>query len=392
MITRDLAAHTSKLATRWPALLLTGPRQSGKTTLCRMIFPDHAYVSLELPEMQEFARSDPRAFLREYGDRVILDEVQRVPDLFSYLQVEIDRRPEPGRFILSGSAHLSLLQSVSQSLAGRVGMVYLLPCSLRELERFGEPIDDVFIAILQGGYPAIFDRQIPPPEWLGSYITTYVERDARQILNIGDLVQFQTFLRLCAGRTGQLLNLSQLGADTGIGHSTARSWISVLETSFISFRLRPYSSNLGKREVRKPKLYFYDTGLACALLGIRSRDQLIHHPLRGALFENFALNEILKARLPLGLAADLFFYRDRRGLEIDLLIQEAARLIAIEVKSGATIARDFFAPLRRFSNQLEADPAITKVDKILIYGGDEAQRRSDLEVLPWASLKDRSWI
>lgn len=392
MILRNLAHRIQELATRWPVVTITGPRQSGKTTLSQMGFPNHAHVSLESPDIRQFATSDPRGFLREYGDGAVLDEVQRVPELLSYLQAEVDERPDPGRFVLTGSANLSLLESVSQSLAGRTAVLSLLPCSLDELHRFEQPPSGLYTTLWSGAYPAVFDRGIPPQEWFGSYIDTYVERDVRQIQNVGDLGAFQTFLRLCAGRVGQLLNLSNLGADGGISHNTAKAWLSVLETGFIAFRLRPYFRNLGKREIKTPKLYFYDTGLVCALIGIREPEQLRHHPLRGAIFENWVITEVLKARMHRGLSPELYFYRDRKRLEIDLIVDRGDALLAVETKSGATVANDFFKALEHFGERLAETAPPTELTKIVVYGGSELQRRSSFEVMPWSAVQGGSWV
>ena len=391
MIPRNLASRLHDLASRWPVVTITGPRQSGKTTLTKMAFPEHAHVSLESPDVREYATSDARGFLREHGEGAVLDEVQRVPELLSYLQVEVDERPAPGRFVLTGSANLDLLESVSQSLAGRTAVLNLLPCGLDELHRFPKPPDDLFETLWSGGYPAVFDRAIPPHEWFGSYINTYVERDVRQIQNVSDLGAFQTFLRLCAGRTGQLLNLSDLGSDGGVSHNTAKAWLSVLETGFIAFRLRPFFRNLSKREIKTPKLYFYDTGLACALLGIREPEQLRHHPLRGALFENWVIAEVLKARVHRGLAPEIYYYRDRKRLEIDLVINGGTSLMAVEAKSGETLTTDFFKALERFGERLAAIDDPVELTKIVVYGGSEPQRRTSFEVMPWSAVAEGGW-
>ena len=391
MIKRTLLPHLAKLAKRFPIVTVTGPRQSGKTTLCRAAFPKHAYVSLEAPDVRDHARVDPRGFLSELRGGAVIDEVQRVPELLSFLQVEVDARPQRGRFVLTGSANLLLLQSVSQSLAGRNAIVNLLPCGYEEVRRFPRPPEDMAEVLRSGGYPAIFDRGIEPGDWFASYITSYVERDVRQVLNVGDLVLFQTFLRLSAGRTGQLLNLSQLGADCGVSHHTARSWLSVLEASFVALRLPPFFANVGKRLTKTPKLYFYDTGLACALLGIRDGDQLRHHPLRGALFENWIVTEILKARVHRGLAGGLFFLRDARGAEIDLLVEAGKRLIAVEAKSGSTVASDFFTSFDRLDDALAAALSGRVQENVLIFGGDTGQRRSSARVLSWREVPGFGW-
>jgi hypothetical protein len=357
-----------------------------------MAFPEKAYVSLEAPDHREFAHGDPRAFLAEYNEGVVIDEVQRVPDLLSYIQALVDERPSAGRFILTGSANFSLMQSLSQSLAGRTAMLNLFPLSLDEVRLFPHVPEGPFPTLWYGGFPAIFDRGLPPEEWYGAYTTTYLERDVRQILNVTDLTTFQTFLRLCAGRTGQLLNLSQLGADCGISHNTARAWLTVLEAGYVAFRLAPFHANLPKRLIKTPKLHFHDSGLLCYLLGIQSPEQLRHHPLRGAIFESWAVSEILKARTNRGLPpSDLFFFRDRRGIEVDLILRRGEDLVAAEIKSGQTVASDFFGPLDYFGEIVSGDPGLPAPAKVLIYAGDTAQQRSDVSVIPWSCLPDHDW-
>lgn len=391
MVPRQLAPHIESLAKRWPAITITGPRQSGKTTLCRALFPEHSYVSLEAPDVRAYAEADPRGLLAEHAEGAVLDEIQRVPALLSYLQVEVDRDPRPGRFILTGSAHFSLLEGVAQSLAGRTALVHLLPLSLPELRLFPQAPGDLFATLWPGGYPAIYDRAIPPGEWFASYIATYVERDVRQVVNVGDLSAFQTFLRLCAGRSGQLLNHTQLGADCGISHNTAKSWLSVLETGFIAFRLRPFFTNLGIREVKTPKLYFYDSGLVCALLGIRSPAELVHHPLRGPIFEGWAIAEVLKDRFARGIAGGVYFYRDRKGVEADLIVERGPTVVTAEIKSGRTLTPEPFAALDRVAENLGATANRPALERVVIYGGDELQRRSRATALPWSKIYDYPW-
>jgi predicted AAA+ superfamily ATPase len=391
VIRRSLAPKLTSLAHKFPVVTVTGPRQSGKTTLCRATFPDKPYVSFEAPDVREYAQRDPRGLISDYARGAVFDEVQRVPALLSYLQGEVDERPTAGRFILTGSANFGLLQTVSQSLAGRTAVLQLLPLSLEEIRRFPNPPEDLFTLLWQGAYPALYDRGLAPTDWFSAYVGTYVERDVRQILNVTDLVIFQTFLRLCAGHTGRLLNLSSLGGDAGVTHNTARAWLTVLEASYLAFRLPPFHANLKKRLVKTPKLHFYDPGLLCYLLGITSSQQLRQHPLRGPVFESWVVSEIVKARANLGLAPHLSFYRDRKGLEVDAILERGNELVAIEVKSGQTVAEDFLGSLRSFTGAFGARKRAPAVTSVVIYGGTQRQRRSDALVLPWSRLDEMDW-
>ncbi len=390
MIERLLQPRLLDLATRYPVVTLTGPRQSGKTTLSRMAFPGLPYTSLENPAQREFAQEDPVAFLARYRDGAVIDEVQRVPQILSYLQGMVDEDPRPGRFLLTGSQNLALVNAVTQSLAGRTTLTELLPLSLEEIRRFPAPAPDLDALLWQGGYPRIYERNLPAQEWLADYTATYVERDVRQLVNVGDLLVFQTFLRLCASRTGQILNLASLANDCGISQPTARSWLSVLEASYIVFRLPPFFANLGKRLIKSPKLYFYDTGLAASLLNIESPKQLETHPLRGALFETWVVAEIAKAHLHRGRRPRLSFYRDRGGLEIDLLLERGADLVPVEIKSGRTPSSKAFAAIDRFAEVL-SDQGPRLLDRIVVYGGDETQIRSAGRLLSWQSLDAYDW-
>jgi uncharacterized protein len=392
MIERLLQPRLLELATRYPVLTLTGPRQSGKTTLSRMAFPDRPYVSLENPAQRELAQEDPIAFLARYRDGAIIDEVQRVPQIFSYLQGMVDEDPTPGRFLLTGSQNLALVNAVTQSLAGRTTLTELLPLSLEEVRRFPDPPDDLDTLLWQGGYPRIYERSLPAHEWLADYAATYVERDVRQLTNVGDLLLFQTFLRLCAGRTGQILNLASLANDCGISHPTARSWLSVLEASYIVFRVPPFFANLGKRLIKSPKLYFYDIGLAATLLSIENPAQLETHPLRGALFETWTIAEIAKAHLHRGRRPRLSFYRDSNGLEIDLILERGADLTLVEIKSARTPSGQLFNAFDRFAASLERQEAAPRIaNRIVVYAGDESQKRSRGELLAWRDLDAFEW-
>ncbi len=392
MIPRRIQPVLLDLARSFPVVTVTGPRQSGKTTLCRMAFPDKAYVSLEDPDQRRYARDDPRGFLAELSTGAVLDEVQRAPELPSYLQGLVDDDPTPGRFILTGSQDLGLRSQVSQSLAGRTALLTLLPLDLEERSALA-PAGDLWQALWEGGYPAIHDRGIPASRWLGAYVDTYVERDVRQLLAVGDLVAFQSFVELAATQTATLVNLSGLGGGVGVSHNTARSWLSVLEASYLVHRLTPLHRNLGKRIVKAPKLHFVDSGLACWLLGIRSPDALRRHPLRGSVMESWVVSEVRKAFLNRGLSPRLHHWRNHRGQEVDLVIDRGADLAALEVKSGATLHTSFFADLDRFEAiAREAVPRPTEgVARVLVYGGDQAQRRTTAHVVPWREIQGHDW-
>jgi len=398
MIRRTLLTTLRRAARQYPVVTLTGPRQSGKTTLARTAFPRHGYVSLEDPDDGRFAREDPRGFLHQFTKPVVLDEVQRVPSLFSYIQTMVDENDRPGHFILTGSQNFLLLQKVSQSLAGRCAILHLLPFSLSELEgrkpfplsdlgrtvprARRKPSPDLMEVLFRGFYPRIHDKGLEPRQWLRGYYQTYVQRDVRDILNISDLETFGRFIRLCAGRNGQLLNLSSLAADCGITHTTARRWISILEASFLVYLLRPHHRNFNKRMTKSPKLYFLDSGLLCYLLGIRSPNEIHGHACRGPIFESLVVSELIKNRLHQGEEGDLYFWRDSTGHEVDLLLDLGRRVIPVEVKSGMTVASDSFQGLdywRKLSGQSQMPGA-------LIYAGDRAYRRQGIVVHPWTGL------
>ena len=380
MIKRTAEKELLLLAGLFKTVAVIGPRQSGKTTLVRTVFSNKPYVSLENPDIRSFAEQDPRGFLDQYPDGAILDEAQRTPQLFSYLQQVLDESNETGQFILTGSNNFLLQESISQSLAGRVAYLQLLPFSLSELKHSVE-IADGDEMIFKGLYPPVYDRGIPPDKWFQNYIRTYIERDVRQLKNISNLSVFEKFIRLCAGRCGQLLNLSSLAIETGVDHKTIASWIGVLESSFIIHLLRPHHQSFNKRLVKMPKLYFYDTGLVCSLLSIRSKEQVREHPLRGNLFENFIVGELIKERFNRGLLSNLYFWRDNSGNEIDVILDEAGSLYPIEIKSGKTITSDYFKGLL-FWNKLIPD-----VGGSVIYGGDTDQNRSNgMQVISWLNL------
>ena len=383
MIPRTLETKLHELAGYYPAVVVTGPRQSGKTTLCQMVYPDKRYVSLEALDIRDFAASDPRGFLAEHADGAIFDEIQHAPELLNYLQSEIDTRPDPGRFILTGSQHFGLSQSIAQTLAGRCGILVLLPPSLEELRAFPTAPADLFPLLWQGAYPRIYDRDIPAHQWLADYTATYVQRDVRQVINVSDLQAFSGFLKLCAGRTAQEINLSALGNDAGVSHNTARAWLSVLETSYITHRLPAWHTNIRKQVVKAPKLHFFDSGLVCYLLGIREPGQLRLHPLRGAIFESAVISEIYKTSVHSGVQPSLFHYREARGLEIDLLIAQGEELATVEIKSGATTTADFFKNLKRFSDRMKGSGKTRPIRSHVVYGGDVSHQRTDAQVLSW---------
>lgn len=391
IIDRNIEPHLERAAAQYPVVTITGPRQSGKTTLTRAAFSEHEYVSLEAPDRAEFAREDPRGFLAQFSNGVILDEVQNVPSLLSYIQPLVDEDPEPGRFVLTGSQHFALTEALSQSLAGRTSVIYLLPLSYDELQRFDDSPESLWEVVWSGSYPRIFDRGLAPQDWYSNYVTTYVQRDVRQVLNVGDLTTFTTFLRLTAGRTAQERNLSSLGGDAGVSHNTARSWLSVLETSFLLFAIPAFRRNIRKRLVKAPKLHFLDTGLVCYLLGISEPDQLVQHPLRGAIFETWVASEIYKARVHAAREPRMSHLRQNRGIEVDCIVESNRGAILVEAKSGATVHNSFLRPLTELAEQLEERDEWPAVFRRLVYGGDQRQRRTHGEVIPWNQLHELEW-
>lgn len=398
MIRRTLTTKLLEVVKQFPVVTVTGPRQSGKTTLVRNELRDCAYVSLELPDQRAFALEDPKGFLKQFDGPVILDEAQRAPDLFSYIQGIVDEQNRPGQFILTGSHNFLLLQTISQSLAGRCAVLHLLPFSLAELtgrqpislETVGsnmpQPIPPLHRKLTEllftGLYPRIHDQKLPARDWLGNYYQTYLERDVRNVLKVGDLEAFGRFVQLCAGRNGQLLNLSALASDCGITHTTARRWISVLEASFLITLLRPHHRNFGKRLVKSPKLYFLDTGLLCFLLRIQSPQELYAHAARGFIFEGFVLSELFKNYVHRGERPSLYFWRDASGHEIDFLIDMGSHLLPVEAKSAQTVADDFFDEITYWRG-LSGKP---NEPAALVYGGDRPLKRREIIVYPWFTL------
>lgn len=384
MISRTAEQTIRSLLQGFPVVTITGPRQSGKTTLAKSIFNTRPYVSLEDPDVRLAAVDDPRSFLERFPDGAVLDEVQRCPEILSYLQTRVDADGRMGLFILTGSQQFGLLSGISQSMAGRTAFVELLPFSIDELARAGMLPQRLDEMLSKGSYPPLYDRKVSPGAWFGAYVTAYIERDVRQLLKVQELDTFQRFVRFCAGRTGQLLNLSSLAADCGITHNTAKAWISVLEASYILFQLRPHHANFNKRLIKTPKLYFHDAGLACWLLGIQTPQQLQSHPLRGSIFETFIVAELMKSRLNAGERPGIYFWRDSNGNEVDVIIEQRAKLAAVEVKSGTTVARDFFAGLEKWA----ALSGGLADESLLIYGGDESYRQRGVRVSGWKSLPE----
>ena len=382
MIKRIMADKLKKLASKFPVVSVIGPRQSGKTTLVKDVFSGMDYVSLEDLDSREFALNDPRGFLAVHSKGTVIDEVQRAPNLFSYIQTAVDSKKRTGRFVLTGSQNILLQQNLSQTLAGRVAILRLLPFSLEELKETRFKLTSPEQYIFKGFYPRIYDKKIAPADWYPNYIATYVERDVRLIKNISDLSAFQKFVRMCAGRIGQVLNLSSLANDCGITHNTAKAWLSVLEATFLVFVVRPYYRNFNKRLIKMPKLYFFDTGLACSLLGISSVGQLGTHYLRGGLFESFVFSEIIKSRFNRGMEHNCYYWRDKTGNEIDCIIEQGSSAIPVEIKSGKTIYEEFFAGLKFWYKLTDKGSK----NGYLVYGGDDNQRRTSAVVVSWKNI------
>jgi len=383
MIERVLKTKLLELAKKYPIITITGPRQSGKSTLLKSSFPDYEYVSLEDPDMRLFATDDPRGFLATYSDKTIIDEVQRVPALFSYIQTYTDKENREGMYLLAGSHNFLLMESINQSLAGRTAILKLLPFSHYEMKEGGILPENVDEEIFKGAYPRLYDKDIFPTDYYPFYIQTYVERDLRLMKNIGDLSKFIKFIKLCAGRIGQLLNLSSLANECGVAVSTVSVWISVLEASYVCYLLKPDYNNYAKRLVKSPKLYFYDTGLACSLLDIKSADQVATHCLRGGLFENLVINEFVKETYYKGENPDITFWRDSTGNEVDLLQYVNGKQNAYEIKSGATFSPDFFKGISKWTKLSGA----TSEQCFVIYNGDNNMKTSQGKVVTWNDMQ-----
>ncbi len=382
MISRQLSKHLDNVVGKFPVITVTGPRQSGKTTLLKNYFLSHKYINFEELDIREWAKSDPRGFLEDNPGALFLDEVQKVPDLFSYLQPLVDNDTKPTRFVLSGSQSFLLNENISQSLAGRAAIFELLPFSWQELENYIDSGISANDYIFKGSFPRIYDKDIEPSYFFPSYIRTYVERDVRQISNISDISLFQRFLKLCAGRIGQLLNISSLANDCGISINTAKNWISILEQSYIIFLLRPYHKNFNKRLVKMPKLYFYDTGLACSLLEIEKSSQLTTHYLMGNLFENLVILELQKNRFNAGMPSNLFFWRNNHGNEIDCIINKPNSPVAIEIKSGKTFTSNMIKGIKYWKKI-----STNNKNLYLIYSGPFNLKQLDVQILNWKSIK-----
>ncbi|MDR2002681.1 MAG: ATP-binding protein [Prevotella sp.] len=382
MINRELQNKIKEMARKYPVVTLTGPRQSGKSTLLKNTFPDYNYVTVEDPDIRLFASEDPRGFLATYPDKTIIDEIQRVPELFSYIQGHVDNENKEGMYLLAGSHNFLLLQHVGQSLAGRTAILRLLPFSHSEMQTGNVLPDTVDQEIFKGGYPRLYDKDITPGDFYPFYIQTYVERDVRLIKNIGDLSKFIRFIKLCAGRIGQLLNLSSLANECGVAVSTAQAWVSLLEAGYILYLLKPDHNNYAKRLVKSPKLYFYDTGLACSLLDMKDAKQLSTHFLRGGLFENLVINEFIKKAFNTGKEPEITFWRDSTGNEVDLLNIVDGKPNAWEIKSGATFSSDYFKGIGKWA-QLSG----TDIEQLhAVYTGDKSMKTSKGDVVAWKDL------
>ena len=386
MIPRQAAPRILRLLQGFPVVTVTGPRQSGKTTLVRTLLPDKPYVSLEAPAQREFARQRPDEFLRQFPAGAVIDEAQHAPELFSQMQGVVDASAQMGLFVLTGSQNLSLMSRVTQSLAGRTALVELLPLSIAEL-RDARLLDQRYAShLVKGFFPAVYSRPLEPHEWLQGYLVTYAERDARQLASIQDLSAFQRFLKLTAARTGQILNMQSLASDAGVADKTVKHWLSILETCYLIHYVRPHFANFGKRLVKAPKLYMTDVGLACALMGIRTEEQAQTHPLRGALFETLVVNEFLKTRCNLGLREPLYFWRDNIGTEVDLIVERGNEIAAVEIKSGISVASDAFGNLDKWQKYATERGNFTAIHRGLVYGGEDRFTREGVDVMPWAGL------
>lgn len=379
MITRTLANQLTAMAGKYPVISVTGPRQSGKTTLIKSLFADYLYANLEFPDVYDFAKSDPRTFFGQ-SKTMILDEVQRVPELLLYIQGYVDE-DKSRKFVISGSQNLLISEKVSESLAGRVFIANLLPLSLKELESAKLTEPDLVSQLFKGFYPKIYDEELEPAIWYKNYIQTYLERDVRNIKSVEDLTAFHQFMGLLAGRTGQILNIASLASDAGITAPTIKAWISILEASYIIKLLPPYHTNWNKRIVKAPKLHFLDTGLVCALLKINKSSELTSHPLIGSIFESYVFSEYMKKKANFELTGELYFWKDKSGKEVDILIDEGRVGEAIEVKYGQTVNQDYFTNLESYRALSE-----TPVKTTVVYGGQGSQTRNNHMLVGWREI------
>ena len=379
MFKRTLSSLIVKASKQYSVISITGPRQSGKTTLSKGLFSDFAYFNLENPLTREFAKNDPKAFLAQ-DKKMVIDEIQRVPELFSYLQVIVDNEKKR-KFVITGSQNFLISEKISQTLAGRIAIFRLLPLSLKELQNNKIVPVDIYKLLVKGGYPRLYDEKLDFSEWYANYIETYLQRDVREIKEIKNLSDFQTFLGLCAGRTGQILNLSSLANDAGVSVPTIKEWLSVLEASYVIYRLQPFYENFNKRLIKSPKIYFYDTGLACALLGIKTEKELAKHPLMGNIFETFVVSELQKQNLHRQMRLNFYYLRDKQGNEVDLLYKTGQKLHLLEIKSAQSFRLDFVKAFDYF-----AKISGKETENQIIYGGDLKQKRSNFVLLPWKEM------
>jgi predicted AAA+ superfamily ATPase len=381
-IRRTLISQVEIYLAKYPILAITGPRQAGKTTFLKTTFPDYKYITLENPDIRTYALEDPNSFLNQFSNKVIFDEVQRAPQLFSYLQTHVDESRQMGQFILSGSQNFQLMENITQSLAGRVGLFRLFPFDIKELTNNNWLKSELSEQLYYGFYPAIYDRDIPPAQYLSDYLETYVHRDIRSLQNIQDMDAFNRLIRICASHAGQLVNYNHFSKLVGVSHTTIRQWMSLLKTSYIIFELPPYFNNFNKRLVKSPKLYFYDTGLLCKILDIKLNQLNPLYPAWGAQFENMVVAEWIKQNAHLNLKRDFYFWRDSNGHEVDLFFRDGEFIYLIEIKAGRTIKTDMFKHLDYVSNLITDMP--TK--KMLIYGGETNQIRSNYHVMSWKDM------
>lgn len=384
MIARKITPYIQKMLKKFPVISITGPRQSGKTTLLKEAFPEYHYYNLERLDHRELIISDPVGFLKSVGDRVIFDEAQNFPELFSYIQVISDERNIPGQYILSGSQSFLLNHQISQSLAGRVNVNHLFPFDITELEIIEN--QEINQTILNGFYPRLYDKHISPNDFYPSYLQTYIQRDVRTLKGIENLHTFSRFLGLCAGRIGQILNLTSLANDTGISVNTAKAWLSLLEASFIIYQMQPYYKNFSKRLIKSPKLYFYDTGVACSLLKLTNPEMIHTHYLYGSLFENLVISEFIKIQSHSGRQPSVYYWRESNGMEIDCIIElENNELLALEIKGGQTFTKDYLKNLRNFAKNQN----LQKIKKAVIYAGEESAMINDVQLIPWRDLPSK---